>query len=340
MTQPTTNASLACASSSRLRVAALILLVAAGLLAPLAVYPVFMMKIYCFALFAGAFNLLFGFAGLMSFGHAAFLGSAAYATGYAVKRLGFPPELGILAGTAAAALLGLLVGRLAIRREGIYFSMVTLALAQMVYFICVQAPFTGSEDGMQGIPRGHLLGFIDLDNMFAMYYFVLAIFVFGFFAIYRIVHSPFGQVLKAIRENEPRAISLGYDVQRYKLVTFVLSAGLAGLAGATKTLVLQLVTLTDVHWATSGEAVLMTLVGGMGTIFGPLVGALVVVSLEHYLAGLGSWVTLIMGLIFMACVLMFREGIVGTAKSLWSRRKAQPATDADAPPDTPIAAEA
>ncbi|MEJ8856141.1 branched-chain amino acid ABC transporter permease [Variovorax robiniae] len=300
------------------------LLLALGLLAPLAVYPVFMMKIYCFALFAMAFNLLFGFAGLMSFGHAAFLGSSAYVTGYAVKSLGLPPELGILAGTGAAALLGLGVGRLAIRREGIYFSMVTLALAQMVYFICVQAPFTGSEDGMQGIPRGRLFGFIDLDNMLAMYYFVLAIFLFGFFAVYRIVHSPFGQVLKAIRENEPRAISLGYDVQRYKLVTFVLSAGLAGLAGATKTLVFQLVTLTDVHWATSGEAVLMTLVGGLGTIFGPFVGAVVVVSLEHHLAGLGSWVTLIMGLIFMACVLTFREGIVGTLNSLRHRRKVQP----------------
>ncbi len=328
MTLPTTPA--VPTGGAHLRTPVLVALLVLGLLAPLAVYPVFMMKIYCFALFAMAFNLLFGFAGLMSFGHAAFLGSAAYVTGYAVKSLGFPPELGILAGTAAAALLGLVVGRLAIRREGIYFSMVTLALAQMVYFICVQAPFTGAEDGMQGIPRGHLLGFIDLDNMFAMYYFVLAIFLFGFFAVYRIVHSPFGQVLKAIRENEPRAISLGYDVQRYKLVTFVLSAGLAGLAGATKTLVFQLATLTDVHWATSGEAVLMTLVGGLGTIFGPFVGAVVVVSLEHHLAGLGSWVTLIMGLIFMACVLMFREGIVGTSKALWLRRRPLPTTPAEA----------
>ncbi len=334
MTLPTTPA--VPTAGAHLRTPVLLALLALGLLAPLAVYPVFMMKIYCFALFAMAFNLLFGFAGLMSFGHAAFLGSAAYVTGYAVKSLGFPPELGILAGTLAAALLGLVVGRLAIRREGIYFSMVTLALAQMVYFICVQAPFTGAEDGMQGIPRGHLLGFIDLDNMFAMYYFVLAIFLFGFFAVYRIVHSPFGQVLKAIRENEPRAISLGYDVQRYKLVTFVLSAGLAGLAGATKTLVFQLVTLTDVHWATSGEAVLMTLVGGLGTIFGPFVGAVVVVSLEHHLAGLGSWVTLIMGLIFMACVLMFREGIVGTSKALWLRRRPLP----NPPTEAPLTAEA
>jgi branched-chain amino acid transport system permease protein len=333
MTSTTSAVSL---SHNGLRVSVLVALLVLGLLAPLAVYPVFMMKIYCFALFAMAFNLLFGFAGLMSFGHAAFLGSAAYVTGYAVKGLGFPPELGIVAGTGAAALLGLVVGRLAIRREGIYFSMVTLALAQMVYFICVQAPFTGAEDGMQGIPRGHLFGFIDLDNMFAMYYFVLAVFLFGFFAIYRIVHSPFGQVLKAIRENEPRAISLGYDVQRYKLVTFVLSAALAGLAGATKTLVFQLVTLTDVHWATSGEAVLMTLVGGLGTIFGPFVGAVVVVSLEHHLAGLGSWVTLIMGLIFMACVLMFREGIVGTSKSLLSRRRTVP----DSPAEAPVTAEA
>jgi branched-chain amino acid transport system permease protein len=319
---------------TRLRGPAIALLLLLSLLAPLAVYPVFMMKIYCFGLFACAFNLLFGFAGLMSFGHAAFLGSAAYVCGYAVKSLGFPPELGILAGTGSAALLGFVVGRLAIRREGIYFSMVTLALAQMVYFICLQVPFTGSEDGIQGIPRGRLLGFIDLDNTYAMYYFVLAIFLFGFFAVYRIVHSPFGQVLKAIRENEPRAISLGYDVQRYKLVTFVLSAGLAGLAGATKTLVFQLATLTDVHWATSGEAVLMTLVGGLGTIFGPFVGAVVVVSLEHHLAGLGSWVTLIMGLIFMACVLMFREGIVGTSKSLWQRRRTLPAI----PPETPAIA--
>ncbi|MEJ8822547.1 branched-chain amino acid ABC transporter permease [Variovorax humicola] len=321
---------------ARLRGPAIGLLLLLGLLAPLVVYPVFMMKIYCFGLFASAFNLLFGFAGLMSFGHAAFLGSAAYVCGYAVKSLGFPPELGILAGTGAAALLGFVVGRLAIRREGIYFSMVTLALAQMVYFIALQAPFTGSEDGIQGIPRGRLLGFIDLDNTYAMYYFVLAIFVFGFYAVYRIVHSPFGQVLKAIRENEPRAISLGYDVQRYKLVTFVLSAGLAGLAGATKTLVFQLVTLTDVHWSTSGEAVLMTLVGGLGTIFGPFVGAVVIVSLEHHLAGLGSWVTLIMGLIFMACVLMFREGIVGTSKSFWQRRKTLPAI----PPETPVIAKA
>ncbi|WPB55443.1 branched-chain amino acid ABC transporter permease [Xylophilus sp. GOD-11R] len=308
---------------ARLRGPAIVLLLLASLAAPLVVYPVFMMKIYCFALFASAFNLLFGFAGLMSFGHAAFLGSAAYICGYSVRSLGFPPELGLLAGTATAAVLGFVVGRLAIRREGIYFSMVTLALAQMVYFICLQAPFTGSEDGIQGIPRGKLLGFIDLDNPLAMYYFVLAIFVFGFWSVHRIVHSPFGQVLKAIRENEPRAISLGYDVQRYKLVTFVLSASLAGLAGATKTLVFQLVTLTDVHWSTSGEAVLMTLVGGMGTIFGPLVGAAVVVSLEHYLSGLGSWVTLIMGLIFMACVLMFREGIVGSARSFWQWRRAR-----------------
>jgi len=321
---------------ARLRGPVIALLLLLSLLAPLVVYPVFMMKIYCFGLFASAFNLLFGFAGLMSFGHAAFLGSAAYICGYAVKSLGFPPELGILAGTGAAALLGFVVGRLAIRREGIYFSMVTLALAQMVYFIALQAPFTGSEDGIQGIPRGRLLGFIDLDNTYAMYYFVLAIFVFGFYAVYRIVHSPFGQVLKAIRENEPRAISLGYDVQRYKLVTFVLSAGLAGLAGATKTLVFQLVTLTDVHWSTSGEAVLMTLVGGLGTIFGPFVGAVVIVSLEHHLAGLGSWVTLIMGLIFMACVLMFREGIVGTSKSFWQRRKTLPAI----PPETPVIAKA
>ena len=321
---------------ARLRVPAIALLLLLALLAPLAIYPVFMMKIYCFALFASAFNLLFGFAGLMSFGHAAFLGSAAYLCGYSVKSLGFPPELGILAGTGTAALLGFVVGRLAIRREGIYFSMVTLALAQMVYFICLQAPFTGSEDGIQGIPRGRLFGVIDLDNTYAMYYFVLAIFLFGFFSVYRIVHSPFGQVLKAIRENEPRAISLGYDVQRYKLVTFVLSASLAGLAGATKTLVFQLVTLTDVHWSTSGEAVLMTLVGGMGTIFGPLVGAAVIVSLEHYLSGLGSWVTLVMGLIFMACVLMFREGIVGSIKSFWNWRQARTAH----PVKLPINAEA
>jgi len=273
---------------------------------------VLVMKVLCFALFACAFNLLLGFTGLLSFGHAAFLGTAAYSTGYAMTHLPVTPEVALILGTLAAAALGVVFGGLAIRRQGIYFAMITLALAQMVYFFCLQAPFTGGEDGLQGVPRGVLFGILDLRDDMMMYYFVLAVFVAGFLVIYRTIHSPFGQVLKAIRENEPRALSLGYDVDRYKLVAFVLSAALAGLAGATKTLVLGFATLTDVHWATSGEVVLMTLVGGVGTVLGPIAGAVIIVVLQNELADkVGSWVTVIMGAIFVVTVLAFRRGIVG-----------------------------
>lgn len=295
------------------------LLVGIGLAAPFLVYPVFAMKILCLALFACAFNLLLGYTGLLSFGHAAFLGTAGYVTGHTVKVLGFQPELGILAGTATAAALGYVIGSLAIRRSGIYFAMITLALAQMVYFMSLQMPFTGGEDGLQGVPRGKLFGMIDLLEPLNMYYFVFAIFLSGFWVIYRTIHSPFGQVLKAIRENEPRAISLGYDVEKYKLTAFVLSAALSGLAGATKTLVFQLASLTDVHWHTSGEVVLMTLLGGMGTVFGPIIGASVVVSLQNYGANIGEWVTVITGTIFVICVLAFRRGIVGEIAVLFKK---------------------
>ena len=286
-------------------------LLAALLAAPFVGYPMFLMKLLCFALFASAFNLLIGYTGLLSFGHAMFFGFAAYVSGHAAKVWGLTPELAVLAGTASATAIGVLTGWLAVRRQGIYFSMVTLALAQMLYFICVQAPFTYAEDGIQSIPRGKLLGAIDLADDRTMYFFVLALFVAGFALIYRIVHSPFGQVLKSIRENEPRALSLGYDVDRYKLMAFVLSAGLAGLAGATKALAFGMATLTDVSWQMSGEVVLMTLVGGMGTILGPAVGAGVIVAMQNYLADLGSWVTIIMGATFVACVLVFRRGVVG-----------------------------
>jgi branched-chain amino acid transport system permease protein len=280
-------------------------------LAPLVVYPVFMMKVMCFALFACAFNLLIGFGGLLSFGHAMFLGTAGYAAAHSAKMWGFPPEFAILFGTAAAFFLGVVTGLLAIRRQGIYFAMITLALAQMIYFFYLQTPFTHGEDGIQAVPRGKLFGFIDLSNISVMYYTVLVIFLAGFLLIYRVIHSPFGQVLKAIRENEPRAISLGYDTTRYKFMAFVLSATLAGLAGATKSLVFQLASLTDVHWTMSGEVVLMTLLGGLGTIFGPVVGALIVISMENYLAQLGAWVTIVEGVIFVICVLTFRRGVVG-----------------------------
>ncbi|AMP02344.1 branched-chain amino acid transport system / permease component family protein [Collimonas arenae] len=308
----------------------LILLVA--LAAPFGVYPVFLMKIICFALFACAFNLLIGFTGLLSFGHAAFFGGAGYVTGYALTTLGLPTELGLILGTLFGALIGLVMGSLAIRRQGIYFTMITLALAQMLYFVCLQAPFTGGEDGLQGVPRGHLLDFIDLGNDLTLYYVVLAIAVAGFALIVRIVNSPFGQVLKAIKENEPRAISLGYDVSRYKLLAFVLSAALSGLAGSTKTLVLGFETLTDVHWTMSGLVVLMTLVGGLGTIVGPIVGALIIIMLENKLGDIGNWlasvthidwfnglgesVTIVTGFIFIVCVLAFRRGIVGEISAL------------------------
>jgi branched-chain amino acid transport system permease protein len=287
------------------------ILVAIALLLPDFIYLVFAMKILCFALFACAFNLLLGFTGLLSFGHAAFFGTAAYITAYLCKEAGFSPELGILLGVLGSGALGFLIGSLAIRRQGIYFAMVTLALSQMIYFLAVQLPFTGGEDGIQGVPRGDLFGLIDLKNDVAMYYFVLAVFLFGFAIIMRAVHSPFGQVLKAIRENEPRAISLGYDVDRFKLMSFVISAALSGLAGSMKALVFQLATLTDIHWHMSGEVVLMTLLGGMGTILGPVVGAGIVVGLQNYLANIGSWSTIATGFIFVICVLAFRRGVVG-----------------------------
>ena len=280
------------------------------------VYPVFMMKVMCFALFACAFNLLLGFGGLLSFGHAMFLGGAGYAAAHAAKVWGFTPELAIAFATLCTTALGWVTGLLAIRRQGIYFAMITLALAQMVFFFSLQAPFTHGEDGIQAVPRGHLFGLIDLSQTFAMYGFVLVIFLAGFALIYRIVHSPFGQVLQAIRENEPRAISLGYDADKFKHRAFVLSAALAGLAGATKAIVFQLASLTDVHWSMSGEVVLMTLVGGMGTIFGPVVGAATIVTMQNYLAELGSWVTVVQGAIFVVCVLLFRRGIVGEIGNL------------------------
>lgn len=296
------------------------LLLLALIVAPLAVYPVFLMQALCFALFACAFNLLLGYTGLLSFGHAAFFGMAAYITAWAAKSLNLSPGLAVLAGTAAALTLGYAFGALSIRRQGIYFSMITLALAQLVFFVCVQAPFTGGEDGIQGVPRGRLLWVFDLDSDLKMYYFVLAVAVFGFLLIYRTIHSPFGQVLKAIRENEPRALSLGYDVNRYKLLAFVLSAGLAGLAGATKALVLRFATLTDVDWHTSGDVVLMTLLGGVGTVLGPVVGAASIVSLETQLADrAGSLVPVIIGAIFVVCVLLFRRGIVGEINGFYRR---------------------
>jgi branched-chain amino acid transport system permease protein len=326
-------------------------LVALALAAPLFVYPVFLMQVLCFALFACAFNLLVGYVGLLSFGHAMFFGFAAYIAGHLAKvgtiqlPLGLPfvgttwltiplppltPEIAILAGTLVAALLGLIVGMIAIRRQGIYFAMVTLALAQMVYFLCVQAPFTHGEDGIQAIPRAPMLGLLDVRNDFVFYYVVLAIFCAGFLVLYRTIHSPFGQVLKAIRENEPRAISLGYAVDRFKLMAFVLSAALAGLAGATKAMVFQLASLTDVQWQMSGEVVLMTLVGGLGTVFGPIVGAGVIIAMQNYLAGFGEYVLVIQGTIFVVTVLLFRRGIVGELQALLGRLFSRPTPDGEA----------
>jgi len=299
-----------------------IALIVVGLVAPFVAYPVFLMKVLCFALFACAFNLLLGYAGLLSFGHAAFLATGGYITGYLLASYpGLTPELGIIAGTLVATALGALFGILAIRRQGIYFAMVTLALAQLVYFVFVQAPFTGGEDGLHGVPRGELLGFISLRDNLAMYYFVFAVFLFGFAVIQRTVHSPYGQVLKAIRENEPRAVSLGYNTDMYKLVAFVISAALAGLAGSTKTVVFQLASLTDAHWHMSGEVILMTLLGGVGTLLGPVMGAGIVVSLQHVLSQspLGNWVSVILGLIFVICVLSFRSGIVGEITRMYNK---------------------
>ncbi len=300
-------------------------LLAALLVAPALVYPVFLMKVLCFALFACAFNLLLGYVGLLSFGHAMFFGFAAYVTGHTVKVWGWPTELGVLAATAVTLGMGLVVGLIAIRRQGIYFAMVTLALAQMVFFFCVQAGFTGGEDGIQAIPRRPLFGgLLDIGNDLTLYYVVLAVFAFGFLVIYRTINSPFGQVLKAIRENEPRAISLGYRVDHYKLLAFVISATLSGLAGATKAIVFQLASLTDVTWQMSGEVVLMTLLGGMGTVLGPAVGAGIIITMQNYLTGLGEWVLVIQGAIFVLTVLLFRRGVVGEVMALVRRAHAKP----------------
>ena len=287
------------------------ILVAVCVVAPFFIYPVFLMKMLCWALFACAFNLLLGYVGLLSFGHALFFGAAGYLTAHAAKVWGLPFELAVLTGTATSAALGLAVGWLAIRRQGIYFAMITLALAQMFYFFCLRVPFTGGEDGIQGVPRGKLLGVIPLHNTFTLYWVVLAIFLFGFFFIFRVIHSPFGQVIKAVRENEPRAVSLGYRSDQYKLIAFVLSAALSGLAGGTKSIVFELASLTDVHWGTSGEVILMVLLGGLGTVFGPIVGAVVIICVESYLAQLGGWVTVVQGALFVVCVLAFRRGIIG-----------------------------
>ena len=313
MNAPATSSAAAGKRAADLRAQriAFVIMTAVLVAAPAFVYPVFMMKVMCFALFACAFNLLIGFGGLLSFGHAMFLGSASYASAHAAKVWGLTPELAIVFGTLCAGVLSVGAGLLAIRRQGIYFAMITLALAQMVFFFSLQAPFTGGEDGIQAVPRGRLFGLVDLSQPLAMYAVVLVVFLGGFLFIYRVIHSPFGQVLKAIRENEQRAISLGYDTDRYKLAAFVLSGTLAGLAGATKAIVFQLASLTDVHWSMSGEVVLMTLLGGLGTVFGPVVGAAVIITMQNYLAQLGAWVTVVQGVIFVICVLAFRRGIVG-----------------------------
>ena len=328
-------------SMKKLSLVVYLLLLVGLLLAPFfGAYPVFVMKLMCFALFASAFNLLLGYTGLLSFGHAAFLGGSAYVAGYGVKALGFTPELGLIAGTLTGALLGWLFGVLAIRRQGIYFAMITLALAQLVFFVALQAKFTGGEDGLQGVPRGKLFGLLDLSNDLTMYYVTLVVVVGAFLLIMRTIHSPFGQVLKGIKENEPRALSLGYDVARFKLLAFVISAALSGLAGSLKTLVLGFATLSDVHWTASGQVILMTLVGGLGTLSGPLVGSAVVVLLENKIGELGNllasitsveWfntlgesVTMVTGLIFVICVLAFRKGIMGEIIAFIERRRSGP----------------
>jgi branched-chain amino acid transport system permease protein len=296
---------------SRTEVIAFLIMAAALVIAPMVAYPVFLMKALCFALFACAFNLLIGYVGLLSFGHALFFGWASYVSAHAAKVWGVTPEIAILSGAAVAALFGAIVGALAIRRQGIYFAMITLALAQMMFFFAVQAPFTHGEDGIQAVPRGRLFGLINLSDQTSMYATVLVIFLGCFLLIYRIINSPFGEVLKAIRENEARAISLGYRTDRYKLLAFVLSATFAGIAGATKALVFQLASLTDVDWPMSGEVILMTLVGGLGTLFGPVAGAFFIVTLANYLTTIGQWVFVVQGVIFVVCVLLFRRGFIG-----------------------------
>jgi branched-chain amino acid transport system permease protein len=320
-----TNPPAAAIDSGRLARAGLWALFAILLAAPfIGLYPIFMMTALCYAIFACAFNLLLGYTGLLSFGHAAYLGVAAYGTGWLVRSAHLPPELGVLAGTGIAGLCGLVVGLIAIRRQGIYFAMVTLAMAQMIYFVFLQAPFTGGEDGLQGVPRGRLFGLLPLGDDRVMYYVVLAVFVAVFLFILRVVHSPYGQVLKAIRENEPRAVSLGYDVDRYKLLAFVLSTTLAGLAGSMKTLVVGFATLTDAHWSLSGEVVLMTLLGGMGTFAGPVLGAFTIIGLQNFLADqVGAWINVIIGATFVVCVVAFRRGFVGELKAWQQRRQAR-----------------
>ena len=290
---------------------ALVLLVALIAAAPFFAYPFFVMEMLCVALFACAFNLLIGYVGLLSFGHAMFFGMASYVAAHCAKEWGFDPVSAILAGALVAAAMGLVTGALAIRSKGIYFAMITVALSQMVYFFCVEAPFTHGEDGVQSVPQGYAGGLLDLKNPTQLYVFVAAVFLFGFLFIYRTVNSPFGEILKAIRENEPRAISLGYRVPLYKLAAFVLSAALAGLAGGTKAIVVQNASLSDVSFGLSGEVVLMTLLGGMGTLYGPVVGAIIVVAMQNYLAQFGEWVTVIQGVVFVACVLAFRRGVIG-----------------------------
>lgn len=312
----------ATASVSWPAVAALGAIVTALIVAPFVAYPIFVMKLLCFALFASAFNLLLGYTGLLSFGHATFFGGAAYATAHAAKVWGLEPVTAILFGTLAAAIMGAAMGAVAIRRQGIYFAMITLALSQMAYFLFLRADFTHAEDGIQNVPRGQLFGFIDLNDTMAMYGLVCAVFLLGMAIIWRIIHSPFGQVLKAIRENEPRAVSLGYRVDRYKLAAFVMSAALTGLAGATKALVFQIATLNDVDWHMSGEVILMTLLGGVGTLLGPVVGAGLIVTIQNFFATTGFPVSVILGAIFVVCVMLFRQGIVGTLSGyVGSRRR-------------------
>ena len=298
-------------AESRSEMIAFLIMVAILIVAPFFVYPLFLMQALCFALFACAFNLLIGYVGLLSFGHALYFGWASYLAAHSAKVWGFPPELAILTGTLTVTGLGIVAGALAIRRQGIYFAMITLALAQMMFFFAVQAKFTGGEDGIQSVPRGKMFGLLNLADQATMYVVVVVIFLAGFLFIRRVINSPFGEVLKAIRENEPRAISLGYKTDRYKLVAFVLSATLAGVAGSTKAIVLQIASLTDVDWPMSGEVVLMTLVGGLGTIFGPVAGAFVIIAMQNFLNALDQWVIVIQGVIFVLCVLLFRRGIVG-----------------------------